>query len=594
MITGIKKPLPPFLLLAIFATAALFADDNPGFDWKAGKEKDGRIAVSVEIADNHYLYADATKVHVESSDGVKSMPSKGPSADRHIDEFQQESRIFKAGRHEWFFDPAGKTPHTVKIRYQGCSKSPFLCYPPKDVEIVIGGGLVRNAIDSAVSGGRRLADMEIKAPEAAVGRDLAPENSLVGRISGRGGWWVFLAAFLGGILNTLTPCVLPLIPITVAILSGGEKGGSASSSFLKVLAYVAGIIITFTALAALAAFSGKAFGAQLLGNQTFVFVFSLLFLVLSFSMLGLYELRLPSSLQTRLSSVGGGGAFGAFLMGLVAGLVAVPCTGPVLGALLGVAAASGNPLFSVSLLFSYACGFGVPFLFIASGAKVLPQKNGAFMVMVKSVLGIAIMVLAVYGFSIAIPAFGSFLADGPAFAKIASLLCVVAGFILGAVHADGGGPGLAARAAKIAGAMLVAFGIVWNLMSGPCPGEEHVRWLKYEESTLRRAADARRHVLLDFGAEWCAACKEMDATTFKDKAVVAELSSGWMPVKIDCTVNSPQIDALIRKYKVTGFPGFVVLSPGGEVKDSFTGYHAADEFLAKIRKARQPSRARVQ
>ncbi len=572
------------ILFAIFANLTMiFADESP-FKWKAEKN-DNKISIQVQIPENYYLYLERSKVQVESSDGKKLLAFKLPKSESYFDEFQEENHIYKAGEHKWVFNISGTAPYLVKIKYQGCSKKPFLCYPPEEKEIEIDGGFMRNALDSVLSEGKKLGNLET--PKTKDELKLGDENSFITKIAERGGFFFFLAVFVGGILSTFTPCVLPLIPITVAIFSGG-KTASNGASFLKALSYVLGIMLMFTALAALAAFSGKAFGSQILGNRIFIFAFASIFFLLALSMLGLYELQLPSSLQTRLNSIGGNGALGAFLMGLVAGLIAVPCTGPVLGTLLGIAAASANPLFSILLLLTYAFGFGLPFLFFALGVKIFPQKNGKFMEMVKSLLGIIIMTGSIYVFAIAIRQFNGFLSGGFLLAKIISLLCIVAGFLFGAVHADGHSPKLMVKFAKIAGAILISFGIVWNLKTNLSAGDTlNSVWKKYDESLQKEAIAKKKYILLDFGAEWCAACKEMDATTLQDKNVTEELSSRWIAMKIDGTINSPEIEKLQKKYKVKGYPGFVVLSPSGEVKGGFTGYHNADDFLAKIKSLRE-------
>lgn len=575
------------LLLFSFAIFAAInhlsaQDKDENFIWKAEKNSANQLVVTVEIAPNRYLYNNATKVSAQSSDGKNLELIKTPRPEKYIDDFNEENVVFHSGVHQWTFKANDQPPYEITIRYQGCSKKPFLCYPPSEKKIRIEGSLVKNVFNSALKEGKKFTD--ISPTEIKDSKKIADENSFIGKLSAKGSWWIFLAAFVGGILSTLTPCVLPLIPITVAILSGSDKTkkGENAASFLNVIVYVVGIIVMFTFLAVLASFSGKALGSQILGNQFVIIIFSCIFFILSLSMLGLYDLQLPSSLQTKLSSIGGGAYFGALLMGLVAGLIAVPCTGPVLGALLGIAAASASPIFSVLLLFSYACGFGLPFLFIASGSRILPTKSGHLMEGVKSLLGISIMVIAFYGFSVAFPQFKNFLLNGTAFAKFASLGLILAGFLLGAVHFDGHDPKILVRFAKIAGAVSISFGLIWNLMLSTT-GTKSLNWIKYNESIYQEAHKTNKNILIDFTADWCAACKEMDATTFKDENVIRELSQGWLIAKIDCTVNTTETEALIKKYNVRGFPGFVIISPDGKVQDSFTGYHSAEKFLKKLK-----------
>jgi thiol:disulfide interchange protein DsbD len=552
--------------------------DSP-FEWSAASSE-GQIRVSVKVPENYYLYSNLTKVSVIDSAGNALVPVKSPPDKKYVNEFKEEHRIYGSGAHDWVYAPGASPPFNVSIKYQGCSKSPFMCYPPSSKGFELEGGMIREAVNAVVSEGKKI--VEIHDAKIAI----KGKTNFIEKLVEKGGWRFFLAAFLGGILSVLTPCVLPLIPITMAILAGKDGGGG--SSFGKALFYVAGIILTFTVLAALAAFSGRTFGAQILGNSIVITIFSLLFFFLSLSMLGLYELQLPSSVQTKLSVIGGDGKIGAFLMGLAAGFVAVPCTGPVLGTLLAVAAVSGNPVFSVSLLFAYACGFGMPFLLLGSGIGKVP-KGGAFMDIVKSALGIAIMTISFYALSISVKPFDEFLSTGLGSAKVISLACVILGFIAGAVHADGHSPKIAVRFAKIAGAALVAFGIVWNLKSEFPTTKENIdgiRWTHSLDDALNEAKKSggdRKYILLDFGAEWCAACKEMDAVTFTDKTVIDEINRNWIAVKIDGTVSSAGLVALEQKYAVTGYPGFVVLDSKGNQKGNFTGFHAPGDFLDRIK-----------
>jgi thiol:disulfide interchange protein DsbD len=575
------KKILSFAIFACFIFG-VGAGENYPFAWDAASNG-AKLSITVNVPDNHYLYSELVEISVTDSAGTPLNILNKPSPEKYIDSSGTKNTIYPSGIHLWIYEITGSPPFSVNIKYQGCSKKPFLCYPPSEKNIEIDGGLLQRTANTISSTGKNVVKI-FPSPNAKIAN--IDEESFLGKIIKKGRWWIFIAAFLGGALSVLTPCVLPLVPITMAIFSGKGKENETVGIpiFIKTIFYVAGIVLSFTVLAVLAAFSGRTFGAQLLGNSIVVMMFAIVFFILSLSMLGLYELQLPSFLQTKLSSMGGGKGFGPFLMGLAAGIIAVPCTGPVLAALLGVAAGSGNPIFSVFLLASYACGFGAPFLILGLGIGKVP-KSGIFMERIKSLLGIAIMVIAFYAFSIPVKSFDKFLIAGMEGAKFISIFCIIIGFLLGAVHADGHSPQIAVRFAKIAGAILLSFGIVWNLkteISAGTSAKEKISWTFSIEDAVNKAPKMGKNILIDFGAEWCAACKEMDAITFADDAVIDEISKNWLAVKVDGTVNTPDILELQKKYEVSGYPHFVVLSPWGRIKGVFTGFYPPEKFLKKI------------
>src|SRR5215217_1702045 len=242
--------------------------------------------------------------------------------------------------------------------------------------------------------------------------------------------------FGGGLLTALTPCVYPLIPITVSVF-GARKAESRGKALLLTTSYIVGMGVMFSALGILAAKTGQAFGSML-GHPAVVTGLAVFLLLLASSMFGAFELALPSSLQTRLNSVGGAGVAGAFLMGSVSGFLAAPCTGPVLTGLLAFVAKTANTTLGASLLFIYALGIGVPFFILGVSTVRLP-KSGVWMEWVKSVLGIVLVALAFSYLKDASPwargvvkTLGAELGRVPG-AVVASVLAVV-GVLVGAVH----------------------------------------------------------------------------------------------------------------------------------------------------------------
>src|SRR6266536_2508957 len=211
------------------------------------------------------------------------------------------------------------------------------------------------------------------------------------RLLAQGSVLAFAIAFAGGVLTSLTPCVYPLIPITVSVFGARQSGSRAHAMALSGL-YVLGIAATYSALGASAALTGKAFGT-VMQNPWVLGGVAALFLAMAASMFGAFELQLPSSLQARLSAVGGAGYAGALAMGLVAGLIAAPCTGPVLAAALAFVATKGSVVYGVAIMFAYALGIGLLFFVLGAFSISLP-KSGPWMDTVKSVFGIALLAMA--------------------------------------------------------------------------------------------------------------------------------------------------------------------------------------------------------
>lgn len=250
---------------------------------------------------------------------------------------------------------------------------------------------------------------------------------------------LFVAAgviFLGGLLTSLTPCVYPLIPITVGVF-GARQAESKGRALVLTSAYVVGMGVVFSALGVFAALSGRAFGSML-GNSWVVVGLAVFMVVLATSMFGAFELALPSSLATKLNGVGGGGLIGALLMGSVAGFLAAPCTGPVLTGVLAWVSQTQDPVLGGLLLFVYALGIGVPFFLIGVFTVRLP-KSGVWMEWVKSVFGIALLGLAISYLRDGFPAFGELLTSLTAtLGRVGAVTLAAAlafiGVAIGAVH----------------------------------------------------------------------------------------------------------------------------------------------------------------
>jgi len=408
-----------------------------------------------------------------------------------------------------------------------------------------------------------------------------------------------LLVFLGGLLTALTPCVYPLIPITVGVF-GARPGVSRGKAVVLTSSYVVGMGVVFATLGVVAARTGAAFG-QLLGHPAVAVGLAVFLLVLAASMFGAFEIALPQGLALRLNSVGGSGLAGAFLMGSVAGFLAAPCTGPVLTGLLTYVATSRSTVLGAGLLFVYALGIGVPFFLIGVFAVQLP-KSGAWMDWVKSALGILLVALAATYVRDAFPALRtaaasmarSFGAHGGTWLAAA---LAAAGILLGAIHRSfGAGPRSAVLkgvgVALVAGAVVLRLsalnagaesaGLEWNVRyAGEGTGPEPVN------AALARAAAEHRPVMIDFFAEWCAACKELDRETYVAPSVVEE-ASRFVRIKADGTNSTDPMDALYQRFGVNGLPTVAFVSSDGKVLDDprVTGFLGPEKFTETLRQVR--------
>jgi thiol:disulfide interchange protein DsbD len=403
----------------------------------------------------------------------------------------------------------------------------------------------------------------------------------LGDLLGRGSWMAYVVAFGGGVLTSLTPCVYPLIPITVSIF-GARKAGSRGEAALLSGLYVFGIAVTYSALGVAAALTGKAFGSVMQNGWVMGGV-ALVLVVMSFSMFGAFELALPSGLQARLNKVGGAGRGGAFFMGLVAGVIAAPCTGPVLAAALTFIAAKGSVGLGLAIMFPYALGMGLLFFLLGAFSIALP-KSGAWMELVKSIFGAALLAMAGIYLKDLLPGLRPIFSALPAAAVIAGLVAG-AGVLFGALHHSfHGGP--EERALKALGLTLLVGGVIYG--AGAAGARERVRaaagfsWLHAEPEAVALARAEGRPVIVDFWAEWCTACKELDKIAWADPRV-REAAARFVKVKVDGTEEHPDVQAIQERYQVQGMPTVVFIdSSGKQLPERIIGAVGAEEMLQRL------------
>jgi thiol:disulfide interchange protein DsbD len=381
----------------------------------------------------------------------------------------------------------------------------------------------------------------------------------------------FLAAFGFGFLTSLTPCVYPMIPITLSLFGARsrEEGQRVSRGRAVALAtaYVAGIATTFGGLGAAVGGAGMAifgttkadvaFGA-LLGSPWFVVPLAILFAVLAASALDVFEIGLPGSVQARLQRVGGAGFGGAFLMGMVGGFIAAPCTGPPLAGMLVWVAASGSALLGFALLATYAAGIGVLFWVLAAFALSMP-KSGRWMEVVRAVLGVAMLVAALYFLGGAYPSLRT-IGQASAWFLGASLTLALLGVAVGGAHLSFRDL-WPVRLRKALGVVLLTIGlyggVLWALTPAHLP-----EWSHDETAAVARHRQEKRPLAVDFTASWCPGCLELRAKTFSDRAVAKELER-FVLLEVDGSQPDEKFEDARERHGATTMPAVVLYDSTG-------------------------------
>ncbi|HVT44907.1 MAG TPA: cytochrome c biogenesis protein CcdA [Thermoanaerobaculia bacterium] len=507
-------------------------------------------------------------------------------------------RIPFAGR----ADPESSTL-TAKLRYQACNDN--ICLPPTSVvaTAMIGGAGGGGAAavgdsgkspstsrdDTATQATERIDDMPpvasesdftllSNAPPPASSQVATPGGAAaaaslfnVGSTFAAHGLLLTLAiVFIAGLALNLTPCVYPLIPITLAFFSA-QSGERRMQRVALSSTYVLGLALTYSALGVFSALSGRMFGAWLQSPAVLI-GFAVLMIVLAASMFGLYEIRVPHVLADRAGARGG--YAGALSMGLLVGIVAAPCVGPVVISLVALVSQLGSPLVGFLLFFFLALGLGVPYLILgifSSGLSAIP-RSGAWMDQVKRAMGFVLVAMAFY--------FVRPITGDTIYAR-----GVAASLILGALFLFfAGRKSVAGRGVRIGAALvLLVAGTLFAIPSRQA--SDSSEWKKYDEALLTSARSGGQPVVIDFYADWCLPCKELDAKTFSHPLVTEE-SRRFVKLKADLTVaGDPRTEALSQQYGIIGVPTIVFLDSNGHELEHLrlTGFENARKFLARLK-----------
>lgn len=476
------------------------------------------------------------------------------------------------------------------VRYQACNDQ--VCTSPTkvpfSVEVTVTGGAAPGAAiashsDSSVATGAPAESVTTAAPpESGANGGGTGAQSLTPPPGGgasdnplaRGGFLALLFLFGLGLSLNLTPCVYPMLGITVSIF-GARSAAPLRKVIGSALVYVLGIMLMYSTLGTVAALTGHLFGA-FLQNPLVVGGIGALFVVMSLSMFGLYELQPPAWLLQKLGGSGATNVMGLFISGLVVGVFAAPCIGPPVLALLAIVAAKGDPWFGFRTFFTLALGLSAPYLVLGTFSNLLQNlpRSGDWMVWVKKLFGVIML------------SFGLFYllnAGAPRFSGwVLPVALIAGGLYLGFIERSAAKRKGFVLFKRSLGIAALAGGIAF-VATAP---KQSLVFQPYNDAAVQQALASGKPVILDFSADWCIPCHELDRNTFSDPRVIAA-AGAFAAFKVDLThSDSPEAMARTKQFHIQGVPTVIFLAPGGEVEAArFTGFLPPGKFLDKLQLA---------
>ncbi|MBP0599122.1 protein-disulfide reductase DsbD [Herbaspirillum sp. LeCh32-8] len=572
-------------LAAVLAPPAHAADDylapEQAFQLSARMLDAGTLELSYKIADGYYMYRD--RFHFSAEGATLGEPQFPHGVTKYDENFQKEVETYHQAVAVRVPVSGAAGNFTVHAVSQGCADK-GLCYPPMTLTLSM-SSQAAGIVVKGVSG-------DAAAQGAAGGSDLDGIAAVLksGRL-----WSILSLFFILGVGLSFTPCVLPMVPILSSIIVGQQGGANASGararSFLLSVDYAIGMALVYTALGVAAGMLGEGLSAYL-QNPWILGAFALLMAGLALSMFDVYTLQVPASLQSKLSDASGGGSgkwVGVFLMGAISALIVGPCVAaPLAGALLYISQ-TGNVVLGGSALFAMAAGMSVPLLLIGASAGALLPRAGAWMDAVKRFFGVLMLGTALWMVSPVIPAW------------LQVLGWAVLGIGYGAFLLWSRPPGWVARGFGLAFAALGLLQLVNVATGGRDPlaplsqlhgagqAATHTDFVRVRSSAeldaalAQNAAGERRPVMLDFYADWCVSCKEMERFTFSD-ARVQERFGRMLLLQIDVTANNADDRAMLKRFNLFGPPGIMFFNGDGKelAERRVIGYQDAERFMATL------------
>jgi thiol:disulfide interchange protein DsbD len=579
-----------------------FLPPDEAFRFGPGMEKPDSVSLTWIIAEHYYLYKQRIQVS-SNTPGIQLGQLQLPKGKSKHDEYFGDTEVYYEVLEASLpiARPAGSGGKLdLKVTYQGCAED-GLCYNPitKNVSLDLPPSKVATTVPASTPP---------SAGAASGGSSKAPvtEQSRLAQILRESSWLGMVAFFFAaGVGLSLTPCVLPMIPILSGIIVGQGGTVTPGRGFSLAFTYVQGMAVTYAAAGAAFVLAFKQAPQAFFQQPWIIILFSLLFVALALAMFGAYTLQLPSSLQTKLTNVSNqqksGTYIGTFIMGALSALVVTACVAPALIAALSVISQTGQIARGAGALYATGLGMGVPLLIVGASAGSLLPRVGPWMDTVKSLFGVLFLGVAVYLLSPLLPGAGALL--------LWSLLSVLSGFWIFSLKARDGSP--AAAPLRALGLLTLVYGIL--LLVGAASGSkdplqpldrisaggggggvanEHalafqrIKSVADLERAVASATAAGKPVMLDFYADWCVSCKEMEKLTFPDPKVQAVLANAVL-LQADVTANDADDKALMTRFEIYGPPTIAFYGVDGVERKDFrlVGFVPADKFRDHVQAA---------
>ena len=617
-----------FIIFAFVFSATLAFAFDPNFSFSSSQNpaKPGIVTISATVSPGHMLYRHQISFSASAGEINVTWPAvvtkPDPFGEGNVDIYPEGTHVFEVA----FSATTPMAQSTLTVKYQGCSA--LTCYmptqkkfeltfaPPVQPAVAVSGQIqtsasqpAANATNSpaivsentAASDGKTGSRTETvaTAPVAPPVRVEMSQQGIVdfsAALEKQGIHWVLLLAFIGGLLVSLTPCVYPMIPITLSIIGSRNENVSFYKGLGLSATYVAGLSLTYALLGLAAA----TFGAQIRGfiqGPMFQGLVAVIFFLLALSMFDLIMLQAPAALRNRLGGIKKTGIFGIFVMGMVSGLMASPCVAAPLAGILAFIAATGSQALGFFMLLLFAWGMSMPLLLIGafSGSLNAMPRAGEWMNRVKEFYGFLLLAAALY---FAKPIIGIAWAE----LGIAALLASFAAF-LGLFHNISDDAGMQPRVFKsfgvvaiaVASAFAISAASQWGCLCLPKSAAEKQEnkaetfWQHDLQTALKEAAATGKPLFLDFRADWCTVCKDLELNVFPQPEI-RNLLGRMVPVKIDATSpDDEKVNALLKQFAIVGLPTLVILQPdGSEITSLRTVGFISPELLEKKLRAALP------
>lgn len=541
-----------FVILALLSAqvlpAQVFLPPEKAFKVEANwLEKSNQIEIEFLPSKGYYIYQESLKFEAGSELGKLGSikPTLPISIEKFDETFQKKMQIYKQPFMVLIeVKPEPNKPIHLEVTLQGCAEA-GICYPPMTLKFLLAGPGVKAAPLPELLDGVVTPTSNKEFSLADLWRERDDVNAISRFLEGTSTTYLFLAFFILGLALAFTPCVLPMLPILSSVIFGSQGGKTVSKARASALAfsYVLGMALVY-ALAGLlmAALGGSV--QRVLQSPIALASFAILLLILSGSLFGLYELRLPHSWHQQVDRLAarqkGGSIFGAFTLGGISTLVASPCITAPLAGVLAFIAQTGSMSLGAGLLFVMALGMGLPLLFIAIEARILIPSSGIWMIWLQRTLGVLLVATAAW---IASPLLQK--------NDIAGSLKIVNG----------------QRVHQVGDLSFILTQSIAQL-----------------EVELSKAKEAKKFVLLDFYADWCISCKEMEINTFANAEVNQELKQFTL-LQVDVTKNSAENQALLKRFSLYGPPGILIFNLDSQEQQNLrvVGYMPPQRFIERLK-----------